>query len=459
MSDVVITPEVLARYNKPGPRYTSYPTVPAWTEEFGEAEYREALNDLATRTEDPISLYVHLPFCAERCTYCGCNATVTTRTDVVDKYLDHLEQELALVVPQMGAQRRVVQMHWGGGTPNFLNQPQMERLVGLLNKHFAIDSDGEVAIEFDPRIGSIEQLEQIRELGFNRISFGVQDINPVVQEAIGRIQPFEQTEKLFRASRELGFSSVNVDMVYGLPKQTDESFRDTLLAIRDLRPDRIACFSYAHVPWVKPNQKLIDVTALPDTFTKFSLFRMAIDMMGEVGYDWVGMDHFAQRDDELAIAARERRLHRNFMGYTTRPASNMIAFGMSSISDLVGRFAQNEPHLGKYQKMVAAGKLPIVKGYKLTEDDLMRRQVILHLMCNLELPYDLTRTNYGMSLQDALGEDLERMEAYVEDGFIELLPDRIQVTPLGRFFVRLLAMELDAHLAKTSQRIAFSKTV
>ncbi len=459
MSDVVITPEVLARYNKPGPRYTSYPTVPAWTEEFGEAEYREALHDLATLNSDPISLYVHLPFCAERCTYCGCNATVTTRTDVVDKYLDRLEQELALVVSQLGTRRQVVQMHWGGGTPNFLNHAQMERLVGLLNQNFVIDSEGEVAIEFDPRIGSVEQLEQIRELGFNRISFGVQDINPEVQEAIGRIQPFDLTEKLFRASRELGFSSVNVDMVYGLPKQTAESFRDTVSAIRDLRPDRIACFSYAHVPWVKPNQKLIDVSALPDTFTKFSLFRMAIDMMAEVGYDWVGMDHFAQRDDELAIAARERRLHRNFMGYTTRPASNMLAFGMSSISDLMGRFVQNEPHLGKYQKMLDAGKLPIVKGYKLTEDDLMRRQVILHLMCNLELPYDLTRTNYGMSLQDALGEDLERMEAYVEDGFIELLPDRIQVTPLGRFFVRLLAMELDAHLAKTSQRIAFSKTV
>ncbi|WP_129630037.1 oxygen-independent coproporphyrinogen III oxidase [Candidatus Oscillochloris fontis] len=459
MSDVVITPEVLARYNKPGPRYTSYPTVPAWTESFGEAEYREALNDLATRNHDPISLYVHLPFCAERCTYCGCNATVTTRADVVDKYLDYVERELDLVVPQLGARRQVVQLHWGGGTPNFLNQPQMERLVRLLNEHFLISADGEVAIEFDPRIGSVEQLEQIRELGFNRISFGVQDINPAVQEAIGRIQPFDLTEKLFRASRELGFSSVNVDMVYGLPKQTAESFRDTVIAIRDLRPDRIACFSYAHVPWVKSNQKLIDVTALPDTFTKFSLFRMAIDMMGEAGYDWVGMDHFAQRDDELAIAARERRLHRNFMGYTTRPASNMIAFGMSSISDIVGRFVQNEPHLGKYQKMVAAGKLPIVKGYKLTEDDLMRRQVILHLMCNLELPYDLTRTTYGMSLQDALGEDLERMEAYVEDGFIELLPDRIQVTPLGRFFVRLLAMELDAHLAKTSERMAFSKTV
>jgi len=459
MSDVIITPEVLARYNKPGPRYTSYPTVPAWTESFGENDYREALNDLATRNTDPISVYVHLPFCAERCTYCGCNATVTKRSEVVDKYLDRVERELALVVPQLGARRQVVQLHWGGGTPNFLTAPQMSRLVGLLNEHFAIDPNGEVALEFDPRIGSVEQLEQIRALGFNRISFGVQDIHPEVQEAIGRIQPFEQTEKLFRTSRELGFSSVNVDMVYGLPKQTSESFRETLLAIRDLRPDRIACFSYAHVPWVKPNQKLIDVTALPDTFTKFSLFRMAIDLMGEAGYDWVGMDHFAQRDDELAVAARERRLHRNFMGYTTRPASSMIAFGMSSISDLVGRFVQNEPHLGNYQKMLDAGKLPIVKGYKLTDDDLLRRMVILHLMCNLELPYNLTRASFGLDLRDAVGDDLERLEAFVEDGFIDLLPDRIQVTPLGRFFVRLLAMELDSHLAKTSQKMAFSKTV
>jgi oxygen-independent coproporphyrinogen III oxidase len=459
MSDVIITPEVLARYNKPGPRYTSYPTVPAWTESFGEDDYREALNDLATRNTDPISVYVHLPFCAERCTYCGCNATVTKRSEVVDKYLDRVEREMALVVPQLGARRQVVQLHWGGGTPNFLTAPQMSRLVGLLNQHFAIDPNGEVALEFDPRIGSIEQLEQIRALGFNRISFGVQDIHPEVQEAIGRIQPFEQTAKLFRASRELGFSSVNVDMVYGLPKQTSASFRETLLAIRELRPDRIACFSYAHVPWVKANQKLIDVTALPDTFTKFSLFRMAIDLMGEVGYDWVGMDHFAQRDDELAVAARERRLHRNFMGYTTRPASNMIAFGMSSISDLMGRFAQNEPHLGNYQKMLDAGKLPIIKGYKLSEDDLLRRTIILHLMCNLELPYNMTRASFGADLRDLVGDDLDRVEAFVEDGFVDLLPDRIQVTPLGRFFVRLLAMELDAYLAKTSQKMAFSKTV
>ncbi|NTV99898.1 MAG: oxygen-independent coproporphyrinogen III oxidase [Oscillochloris sp.] len=459
MSEVIITPEVLARYNKPGPRYTSYPTVPAWTSEFSEEDYREALHELASRSSDALSVYVHLPFCAERCTYCGCNATVTRHPEVVDKYLDRVERELDMVAPLLGERRQVVQLHWGGGTPNFLSTPQMRRLVDLLNTHFQIDPAGEVALEFDPRIGTIEQLQQIRELGFNRISFGVQDVNSVVQEAIGRIQPFEQTEKLFRASRDLGFASVNVDMVYGLPKQTAESFSDTLSAISDLRPDRIACFSYAHVPWVKANQKLIDVSALPDTFTKFSLFRMAIDRLAQVGYDWVGMDHFAQRDDELAVAARELRLHRNFMGYTTRPASNMLAFGMSSISDLVGRFVQNESHLGRYQKMIDAGQLPVVKGYKLSPDDLLRRSVILHLMCNLELPYDLTRASFGVDLRDALGEDLEHLEAYVDDGFIELLPDRIQVTSLGRFFVRLLAMELDAHLARTSERTAFSKTV
>ncbi|NNJ10863.1 oxygen-independent coproporphyrinogen III oxidase [Chloroflexales bacterium ZM16-3] len=459
MSDVIISPEMLARYNKPGPRYTSYPTVPAWTGTFGEEEYREALADVSARPDEALSVYVHLPFCAERCTYCGCNATVTRRSEVVDVYLDRVERELDMVTSLLDGKRQVVQLHWGGGTPNFLTEPQMSRLVGLLKQYFTIEDSGEISLEVDPRIGTVEQLAQIRALGFNRISLGVQDINPDVQEAIGRIQPFAQTEELYRACRDLGFASVNLDMVYGLPLQTAETFQDTLTAISDLRPDRIACFSYAHVPWVKPNQKLIDVEKLPDTFTKFSLFRMAIDNLGASGYDWVGMDHFALRDDELAVAARERRLHRNFMGYTTRPALHMLAFGMSSIGELAGRFVQNESHLGRYQKMVDAGQLPVVRGYKLSDDDLLRRSVILHLMCNLELPYDLTTKLFGVDLREALGDDLDRMEAYVEDGFLELLPDRAQVTPLGRFFVRLLAMELDAHLARTSQKIAFSKTV
>lgn len=459
MSDVIISPEMLARYNKPGPRYTSYPTVPAWTDGFGEAEYREALADVAARPDDTLSVYVHLPFCAERCTYCGCNATVTRRAEVVDVYLDRIERELSMVTPLLGGRRKVVQMHWGGGTPNFLSDAQMRRLIGLLDTHFAIDWQGEISLEIDPRIGTVEQMAQIRALGFNRISMGVQDINPDVQAAIGRIQPFTQTETLYRACRDLGFSGVNLDLVYGLPLQTVESFVETLNAISDLRPDRVAYFSYAHVPWVKPNQKLIDVSKLPDTFTKFSLFRMAIDHFAASGYDWVGMDHFALRDDELSVAARELRLHRNFMGYTTRPAPHMLAFGTSSIGELAGRFAQNEPHLGRYQKAIDAGRLPIVKGYKLSDDDLLRRKVILHLMCNLELPYGLTRADFGVDLRDALGDDLERLEAYVEDGFVDLLPDRVQVTPLGRFFVRNLAMELDAHLQKTAQKQVFSKTV
>ena len=459
MSEVIISPELLARYNKPGPRYTSYPTVPAWTETFGKADYKEALGDVAARPEDALSVYVHLPFCAKHCDYCGCNATVTRRSEVVDAYLDRVEREMAMVAPLLGERRNVVQMHWGGGTPNFLNEAQMTRLVGLLSQHFAIDPAGEISLEIDPRIGTVEQMAQIRALGFNRISMGVQDINPKVQEAIGRIQPFEQTEKLFRACRDLGFTGVNMDLVYGLPFQTMETFGETLAAISELRPDRIAYFSYAHVPWVKPKQKLIDVTALPDTFTKFSLFRMAIDRLAEVGYDWVGMDHFALRDDDLAVAARELRLHRNFMGYTTRPALHMIGFGMSSIGDMAGRFIQNESHLGRYQKMIDAGELPVVRGYKLSDDDLLRRTVILHLMCNLELPYNLTQSLFGVDLRETLGDDLEHLEAYAEDGFLELLPDRIQVTPLGRFFVRLLAMELDAHLAKTSERQVFSKTI
>jgi oxygen-independent coproporphyrinogen-3 oxidase len=450
---------MLARYNKPGPRYTSYPTVPVWRDDFGEADYRAALADVAAAPADALSVYVHLPFCAERCAYCGCNATVTRRAEVVDAYLDRVERELAMVTPLLGGRRRVVQLHWGGGTPNFLNYAQMQRLVSLLHGAFAIDSCGEISLEADPRIGTVEQIHQMRELGFNRISLGVQDIDPQVQRAIGRVQPFSQTETLYSACREAGFASVNLDLVYGLPYQTAEGFSNTLAAIIGLGPDRVACFSYAHVPWVKPNQKQVDVTGMPDTWSKFNLFRSAIAQFTAAGYDWVGMDHFAQRDDELAVAARNLRLHRNFMGYTTRPASHMVAFGMSSIGELADCFVQNEHHLGRYQKTVDNGRLPVVKGLRLTDDDKLRRMVITHLMCNLELPFDLTRPAYGLPLDEVLGEGLERLAAYESEGFVEVQPRRIVVTPLGRFFVRNLAMELDAHLGKTSEKQIFSKTV
>lgn len=452
MNRVRVTPEQIDHYNKPGPRYTSYPTVPVWDQTFGEADYREALAAVATQPDDGLSVYVHLPFCAERCAYCGCNATVTRHPHVVDAYLDRVERELALVAPQLGGRRQVVQLHWGGGTPNFLNEAQTRRLMAMLDEAFLIDRNGEVSLEMDPRIGSRAQVELYRELGFNRVSLGVQDIDAQVQVAIGRIQPFSQTEGLYEACRELGFASVNVDLVYGLPYQTATVFGRTLDAIIGLRPDRLACFSYAHLPQSRSNQKQVDTNGLPEPYAKFGLFQMAVERLTDAGYDWVGMDHFALEADEMAVAARELRLHRNFMGYTTRPAMHMVAFGVSSIGDMAGYYVQNDVGLGRYQKSLDAGKLPVVRGMKLTEDDQRRRAAITHLMCNLELPF-------AMAADEAMHASFLRVAGYADEGLVIVHPDRLVVTPLGRYFVRNLCMELDAHLSQTAGRPIFSKTV
>ena len=329
----------------------------------------------------------------------------------------------------------------------------------LIGDAFAVDPAGELSIECDPRVGSTEQMAMLRELGFNRISFGVQDFEKDVQKAIGRLQSEKRTVELFRACRDLGFESVNLDLVYGLPGQTAESFARTLRSIIDLGPDRVACFSYAHVPWVKPHQKLIDETMLPDPYAKFALFQLAIDTFAEAGYDWVGMDHFAKRDDELAVALRERRLHRNFMGYTTRPAPHMLAFGMSSIGEVAGSFVQNDAGLQGYQQGVDDGRLPVVRGHRLSPDDVLRRDAILNLMCNLELPFDLRPGDGGARVADALAPELARMDPFVAEGFLERTDDRISVTELGRFFVRNICMEFDAYLDRAGDRPIFSKTI
>lgn len=441
-------PELLARFNKPGPRYTSYPPVPFWDAAFGEAAYRAALANVAVDTKATLSLYVHLPFCAERCAYCGCNATVTKHAHVVDAYLDRVEAELAMVAPQLGGRRKVVQLHWGGGTPNFLSAAQTRRLFSMLEAAFALDRQGEISVEMDPRIGTREQLELYRELGFNRLSFGVQDINAEVQVAIGRIQPFSQTSGLYAAARALGFGSINLDLVYGLPYQTPAAFADTLSAILSLRPDRVACFSYAHLPQSRPNQKRVDAAGLPSAAVKGGLFQQALTAFDRAGYAWIGMDHFALADDELAIAAQERRLHRNFMGYTTRPTPHMLALGVSAIGDLGGCYVQNDAGLGRYEKAIDAGRLPVVRGLRMSADDQARRTAINHLMCNLELPFAL-----------APADVLERIAAFAAEGFVDVLPDRLCVTDLGRFFLRNLAMELDAYLPQNTGRSLFSTTV
>jgi oxygen-independent coproporphyrinogen-3 oxidase len=453
MTTIQVTPGLLARYDVPGPRYTSYPTVPAWTAPFGPAEYREALAELERLEQDPVSLYVHLPFCEYRCHYCACNVMVTRRTSVADRYLDRLECEIDLVTEILGRERRALQLHLGGGTPNFLTAAQFGRLTHMLEHGFAFAPEAERSLEADPRLVTREQLVTARELGFQRISYGVQDFDPVVQAAIGRVQPAAVVMKAVQLARETEFEGINIDLIYGLPEQTAVRFEHTLEAALALGPDRIACYNYAHVPRVRANQRLIDASALPSREDKFHLFRMAVDTFTGSSYEWIGMDHLARRADDLALAARERRLHRDFMGYRTGPAPHLLAFGMSAIGDVAGRYVQNVPRTGEYQRVLDAGELPVKRGHRLSDDDRSRRRAILHLMCNLELPYGL--------VPPPEEESHACLRALLDDGLVTAHNDRYVVTPIGRYFLRNVAMALDVYLPQqlTAARPVFSRTV
>ena len=448
--------DLLARLDRPGPRYTSYPTVPAWSDGFTVADWEAALADLAADPAREVSLYVHLPYCVKRCHYCGCNAAVPDSRADVDRYLDHLERELDLLVARTG-RRKVVQMHWGGGTPNFLTEAQLRRTWQLLADRF--DLDGELSLECDPRAARPDQTQLLRELGFNRISMGVQDFDPQVQEAIGRRQPESVTRRWVEASRAAKFESVNLDLVYGLPHQTRDGFADSLRRVIELGPDRLAVFGYAHVPWSKPHQAVIDTSTLPPGTERFELYKLAVQMLTDAGYVWIGLDHFARPDDELAIAMSERRLHRNFMGYTTRPALDMLAAGNSAIADVRDRFGQTAPLVSAYQDKVAAGQLPIIRGHRLNQDDRLRRQVILHLMCNLELPWELTVADHGRRVDELLPTAVQALAPLQDDGLITLDDGGLQVTDLGRFFLRNVAMVFDAYLETGGERPLYSRTV
>jgi oxygen-independent coproporphyrinogen-3 oxidase len=453
MTAVRIQPDRLARYDVPGPRYTSYPTVPAWQAPFGAAEYREALEDLAGLPRDPVSVYVHLPFCGYRCHYCACTVALASRTDVVDRYLDHVELELELVTGIAGRSHPVVQLHLGGGTPNHLTVGQLERLVRMLEDRLTFDPTAERSVEADPRLASREGIDALRALGFRRISYGVQDFDPAVQAAIGR----PQSEAVVRAAVELaraaGFAGVNIDLIYGLPLQSPPRFARTLESALALAPDRVACYSYAHVPDARHNQRLIDAATLPSREQKFELFQMSVEAFVGAGYEWIGMDHFARPGDGLAVAARERRLHRDFMGYTTRPAPHLLGFGMSAIGDVAGRFVQNVPRTGAYQRALEEGALPVERGHRLSDDDQHRRRAILNLMCNLELPHCLVP-----SPQE---DGHARLGPLVAEGLLAAHADRYEVTPVGRYFLRNIAMALDAYLPQElpGTRPRFSRTV
>lgn len=454
--------ELLQQYDRPGPRYTSYPTAVEFTDRFDESAYRGRLRAAASAVAEPLSLYVHLPFCEARCAYCGCMTIITQKREVAARYLDYLEREIAMLAAHLDGRRQVVQYHWGGGTPTYLTLAQIERLHGTVARHFDIDRDGETAIEIDPRVTTRDQLQLLRSLGFNRLSMGVQDFTPEVQEAVGRRQPESLTRDLHEYARAIGFDAINMDLIYGLPRQTLETFTRTLRSVVAMRPDRVAVYSYAHVPWLRPHQARIDKSALPDRDLKFELIGAALETFADAGYVAIGMDHFALPGDELAIAARNRRLHRTFMGYTTRRAGDMLGVGVSAIGDLRGAFAQNVKKLPPYYAAIDAGRFPIERGYVLTADDLVRRHVITELMCNFFVDRADVATRFGIDFAAYFAGELAALTAAggpVDDGFLTVTDGVLEVTPAGRLFVRNICMQFDRYLASHSGRPVFSRTI
>jgi oxygen-independent coproporphyrinogen III oxidase len=453
---------LIERYDRPGPRYTSYPTAVEFNERFGADDYRGRLSAAAAAADRPLSLYVHVPFCESRCAYCGCAVVATRKRDVAATYLTYLEREVAMVAAALGSRRQVVQYHWGGGTPTYLSAAQIARLDAVIQRHFDVSPDAERAIEIDPRVTTREQILLLRRLGFNRLSFGVQDFAPAVQAAIQRHQTLAETQALYWAAREAGFTSINFDLVYGLPRQTLQSFADTIARVAEMRPDRIAVYSYAHVPWLRPNQKAIDPLDLPNAQLKRQLLGSAVEAFTRAGYDAIGMDHFALPEDELAVAARAGRLHRNFMGYTTRTAPDSVAVGVSAIGEVGGAFSQNHKSLARYYQAIDAGRFPVERGYALTGDDRVRGFVIAELMCNFRLDRAVLRDRFGVELADYFAPELEalgRPGGPVSDGLLEIGPDGLRVTPRGRLFVRNVCMIFDRYLGAHEGRPVFSRTI
>jgi oxygen-independent coproporphyrinogen-3 oxidase len=385
--DVTAAPviDLLGRYDRPGPRYTSYPTAVEFHEGVDDTEYRNRLALADALANQPLSLYMHLPFCEARCSYCGCNVVITRHRHVEEQYLDYLEREIDLLAAHLPRRRTLSQMHWGGGTPTYHSPANLARIFTRLTRAFSFTADAEIGIEIDPRVTSVEQLTTLRGLGFNRLSLGVQDFTPEVQEAVNRVQSYELTRDIVLAGRDLGFGSVNIDLIYGLPYQTVAGFQRTLEQVLTLRPDRVAVYSFAFVPWIRAHMKHLPAEALPGAEVKLSLLAGTIDAFVGAGYRQIGMDHFALPDDELARAIDKRSLHRNFMGYTVQSARDMVALGVSGIGDVQGAFIQNVKKLSEYYGALDAGRFPIERGYVLGEDDRIRRYVITELMCNAHL--------------------------------------------------------------------------
>jgi oxygen-independent coproporphyrinogen-3 oxidase len=452
--------ELLRRYNVPGPRYTSYPTAPMWKDDFGPADYGRALEESGSAAAPaPLSLYVHLPFCERLCYFCGCTVVITgTRHAPESDYLDVLEREIDWVAERAGAGRTAVQLHWGGGTPTYFPPPLLERLGRRIFDRFAFAPDAEIGVEVDPRVTTSEHLETLARLGFNRLSMGVQDFDPRVQAAINRIQPYEETRGLVESARGLGFTSLNIDLIYGLPHQTSDSFSATIDRVLEIAPDRLAVYSYANVPWMKKHQSVL-VPDLPAEQTKFEIFRRALSRFTDAGFEYIGMDHFARPDDELARARRDRTLHRNFQGYTTKAGTDLIGFGMSAIGSIGAHYVQNRRELPAYREAVADGGAATFRGLRLSGDDLLRRTVIGNLLCHGVVVKAEIEERFAVDFDAHFAEALEKLRSCAADGLVELKPGEIRATGLGRIFLRNLAMPFDAYLDAGREQPVFSRTL
>lgn len=455
-------PALVARYDVPGPRYTSYPTAPQFHAGFDEAAYRaEADASNEASSPRPLSLYVHVPFCFSPCFYCGCTRVITRDAARADHYLDVLLREIAMTGSLFNRDRPVLQLHLGGGTPNFLDAPRMARLVAALENSFTYRRDGvrEYGIEIDPRYADGRYVRDLAALGFNRLSVGIQDFDPEVQVAVNRIQSVAQTREVIEGARDAGYGSVSVDLIYGLPRQTLDGFRRTLEQVVSLTPDRVAVYGYAHLPHLFKAQQQIEADELPDATTRLALFGEAFRLLCDAGYVYVGMDHFARAGDELVRAQRAGTLQRNFQGYSTHGDCDIVGLGVSSISRVGDSYSQNARDLIGYEAALAAGRLPVSRGIRLSDDDRVRRAVIGELMCHGEVDMQRFGQRYGLRFDEAFGPELEGLAACVDDGLVVLDENLIRVTPRGRLLLRNVAMCFDAYLVRAADTPRYSRTI
>jgi oxygen-independent coproporphyrinogen-3 oxidase len=459
-SELVIDPVLIRKYDTSGPRYTSYPTADRFVEAFGETDFRHWLGKRNIGgISQPLSLYVHLPFCDTLCYYCGCNKVVTRDHGRSAKYIKYLGRELAAVARLLGEDRRICQLHWGGGTPTFLSREEMASLMRLIDGEFRREPHAEYSIEIDPRRVEPGRMRFLAGLGFNRASIGVQDFDPEVQKAVHRIQTEPETRRVIDEAREAGFRSVNLDLIYGLPRQTLDSFSATLDKVLEIAPERIALYSYAHLPRVFKPQRRIAEAELPSPEAKLQILTLAIGRLTRAGYLYIGMDHFARPEDELAVAQSQGRLQRNFQGYSTHPESDMLGFGISAIGRVGPTYYQNVKALDDYYDTLDETRLPVWRGMELGPDDLVRRAVIQQLICNFRLSIERIEIAHLIDFRRYFADELADLKRLADDGLVELEPDWIVVTPRGRLIVRTICMVFDRYLRSSRERAAYSKVI